>query len=150
MVKIIMIYTSMTGNTEEMAELIAEGIREQGWVLDMKEVMDADVSELQDYEGILLGAYTWGDGELPDEFIDFYEEMKELDLTGKRAAVFGSCDSAYEKFGAAVDILTERLAELGANLVLKGLKVELAPSGEERETCKQFGRNFVIQLSTTA
>lgn len=146
--KIIMIYASMTGNTAEMADLIAEGIREQNHELEVKEVVDADGSDLQEYDAILLGAYTWGDGDLPDEFLDFYEDMDDLDLQGKKAAVFGSCDSAYEKFGAAVDILTEKLAELGAEIAIDGLKVELTPSGEDIEMCKQFGRDFVTQLSS--
>lgn len=143
MAKLLMIYTSMTGNTEEIANAIAEGVEEEGADLEVKEVLDADASELEAYDGILLGAYTWGDGELPDDFLDFYDDMDGLDLTGKKAAVFGSCDSSYEKYGAAVDILIEKLQQLGADIVLEGLKIELSPSAEEKEVCKQFGKQFV-------
>lgn len=136
----------MTGNTEEMAEAIAEGVREQGIELDVKEVLDAVAVELEQYDGILLGAYTWGDGELPDDFLDFYDELDDVDLTGKKAAVFGSCDSSYEKYGAAVDILIEKLQERGAEVVLEGLKVELTPTNEEKQLCIAFGRNFAKQL----
>ncbi|ASA96000.1 MULTISPECIES: flavodoxin [Anoxybacillus] len=146
MPKAIMIFTSMTGNTEEMAEAIAEGVREQGIELDVKEVLDAVAVELEQYDGILLGAYTWGDGELPDDFLDFYDELDDVDLTGKKAAVFGSCDSSYEKYGAAVDILIEKLQERGAEVVLEGLKVELTPTKEEKQLCIAFGRNFAKQL----
>lgn len=143
---ILMVYASMTGNTEEMAEAIAEGVREEGAELEMKEVLDADASELEEYDGILLGAYTWGDGELPDEFLDFYDDMDGLDLKGKTAAVFGSCDSSYPAYGAAVDTLIDKLKELGAAIVLEGLKVELTPSDEEREACKAFGASFVKNM----
>lgn len=146
MAKVIMVFTSMTGNTEEMAEAIAEGVREQGAELDVKEVLDATATELEEYDGILLGAYTWGDGELPDDFLDFYDELDDVDLTGKKAAVFGSCDSSYEKYGAAVDILIEKLQERGAEVVLEGLKVELTPTKEEKQLCIAFGRNFAKQL----
>jgi flavodoxin I len=149
MAKLLMVYTSMTGNTEEIANAIAEGIQEEGIDLEVKEVLDADAKELEEYDGILLGAYTWGDGELPDDFLDFYDEMNELDLSGKKAAVFGSCDSNYEKYGAAVDILIDKLKEIGAEVVLEGLKIELAPSNEERETCKQFGKQFVQRVVET-
>jgi flavodoxin I len=97
---IIVIYASMTGNTEEMAEAIAAGIRAEGAEVIVKSVMDASASELERHEGILLGAYTWGDGELPDEFLDFYEEMDRMRLDGCAAAVFGSCDSCYPAYGA--------------------------------------------------
>lgn len=136
----------MTGNTEEMAEAIAEGVREQGIELNVKEVLDAVAVELEQYDGILLGAYTWGDGELPDDFLDFYDELDDVDLTGKKAAVFGSCDSSYEKYGAAVDILIEKLQERGAEVILEGLKVELTPTNEEKQLCIAFGRNFAKQL----
>lgn len=78
MSKIIMVFASMTGNTKEMADLIAEGVREEEIALEVVEVLDANASDLQEYDGILLGAYTWGDGDLPDEFLDFYDDMDHL------------------------------------------------------------------------
>ncbi|TVX92030.1 flavodoxin [Paenibacillus agilis] len=144
---IILIYASMTGNTEEMKDAVEEGIRELGADVTVKDVMDAQGSDLEAYDVILLGAYTWGDGELPDEFLDFYDEMNDLNLEGKRAAVFGSCDSSYTQYGAAVDILSNKLRELGCTLVHEGLKVELSPSQDEREVCREFGRHAVRALS---
>ncbi|WP_134686963.1 flavodoxin [Brevibacillus migulae] len=142
MSSLIMIYASMTGNTGEMAEAIAEGVRSSGLDLVEKEVMDASAADLEAYDGILLGAYTWGDGELPDVFLDLYEDMDQLDLAGKKVAVFGSCDSAYEHVGAAVDLLIAKAAERGAEVVLEGLKVELAPTAAEKEKCRSFGEAF--------
>jgi flavodoxin I len=142
MSEIIMIFASMTGNTEEMADAIAEGVRAEGVELVVKEVIDANVAELEGYDGILFGAYTWGDGDLPDEFLDFYDDMDDLDLSGKKAAVFGSCDSSYPAYGAAVDTLITKLKELGAEVVQEGLKIELTPSKDEKEVCNQFGVTF--------
>lgn len=140
---IILIYASMTGNTEEMAEAISEGIREAGGELEMKSVVDATASELEQYDGILLGAYTWGDGDLPDEFLDFYDEMDDIALSGKKAAVFGSCDSTYPEFGAAVDTLIDKLKEIGADVVLPGLKIELTPDEQQKNECAEFGKKFL-------
>ena len=139
----LIVYASMTGNTEEIANLIREGILQAGAAVDQKDILEVDVTELSNYEGILLGAYTWGDGDLPDEFLDFYEEMDSLDLTGKRSAAFGSCDSSYEHRGRAVDLLLTKLSELGADIVLDGLKIDMAPTSAEKEQCIQFGRSFV-------
>ncbi|ALS20638.1 MULTISPECIES: flavodoxin [Paenibacillus] len=146
MANILMVFASMTGNTEDMADAIAEGIREAGEELVVKSVLDTNTNELEAYDGIILGAYTWGDGELPDEFLDFYEEMDEYSLSGKKAAVFGSCDSSYAQVGAAVDILVEKLRERGAEVVLDGLKIELSPSADEKEQCKEFGRRFALAV----
>ncbi len=143
MSKLILIYASMTGNTEEMSELITSGIQEAGGEVTIKMAEDCNADILLDYDGIMLGAYTWGDGELPDEFLDFYDDLDELDLKGKKAAVFGSGDTVYEQFAKAVDLLQEKLAERGAEMILEPLKLELNPSGDERENCRAFGRNFV-------
>ncbi|TKH07790.1 flavodoxin [Peribacillus simplex] len=145
MSKIIMIFASMSGNTEEMADIIIEGITESSDMnIEKIDIMEGpEASILGEYDGILLGAYTWGDGELPDDFLDFYEEMDHIDLTGKKAAVFGSCDSSYSQYGAAVDILTEKLREQGADIVLEGLKVELNPDDEDIKNCLNFGRDFI-------
>ncbi|MFB9276072.1 flavodoxin [Cohnella cellulosilytica] len=142
MADIVLIYASLTGNTEEMADAIVSGLRSQGAEVVVKSVMDANASELERYDGIVLGAYTWGDGELPDEFLDFYEEMDDIKLTGRRAAAFGSCDSCYPEYGAAVDLLIGKLKEAGADIVLPGLKIELSPNAEDAEACKQFGSEF--------
>ncbi len=112
--------------------------------------MDANAAELGRYDGVLLGAYTWGDGELPDEFLDFYEEMDDIELRGRSAAAFGSCDSCYPAYGAAVDLLADKLKEAGADIVLPGLKVELSPSAEDSETCARFGSEFAKLVSNEA
>ncbi|MBJ6360469.1 flavodoxin [Paenibacillus sp. GCM10012307] len=146
MSKIIVVFASMSGNTEEMADAITAGIRQSGVEPVVKEVMDTNASELEVYDGILLGAYTWGDGELPDEFLDFYDEMDEISLEGRKIAVFGSADSSYPVFGAAVDILIEKLVERGGEKVLDGLKIELSPSADEKQECIQYGKRFVESL----
>ena len=38
------------------------------------------------------------DGELPDEIVDFYEDLASLDLTGKIYGVVGSEDTFYDEF----------------------------------------------------
>ena len=140
----LIVYASMTGNTEELANLIGEGIRLGGAAVEIKDILEVDVANLQEYDGILFGAYTWGDGDLPDEFLDFYEEMDRVNLEGKIASAFGSCDSTYEHMGGAVNILTEKLAELGADVVEPGLKIELSSTDSEKKQCIQFG-HFIAE-----
>ncbi|OCT11191.1 flavodoxin [Paenibacillus pectinilyticus] len=149
MSKIIIVYASMSGNTEEMADAVAAGIQEAGVTPVLKNVMDANASELENYEGVILGSYTWGDGDLPDEFEDFYDEMDDINLEGRKFGVFGSADSSYAEFGAAVDTLEKKLAELGAEKVFDGLKVELNPSKDEKELCRQLGLKFAAALGVS-
>ncbi|NOU70168.1 flavodoxin [Paenibacillus sp. LMG 31458] len=146
MSKIIIVFASMTGNTEEMADAIAEGLKEAGIEPVVKNVIDTNAEEITHFDGIILGSYTWGDGDLADDFLDFYDEMDDIQLDGKKAAVFGSCDSSYSEYGAAVDTLVTKLKELGAEVTLEGLKIELSPSKDDKALCMQFGKQFVQSL----
>ncbi|WP_261301850.1 flavodoxin [Paenibacillus andongensis] len=147
MSRIIIVFASMTGNTEEMADAIAEGLKEAGIEPVVKNVIDTNAEEITLYDGIILGSYTWGDGDLADDFLDFYDEMDDIQLDGKKAAVFGSCDSSYSEYGAAVDTLVTKLKELGAEVTLEGLKIELSPSKDDKALCRQFGKQFAQSLS---
>ncbi|NJJ37974.1 flavodoxin [Paenibacillus apii] len=142
MAKILVVYASMTGNTEEMAELIAEGIRQSGQEAVLKSVTGCSAFEIASYEGAVVGAYTWGDGELPDEFLDFYEELEETELSGHKTAVFGSGDTGFEIYCGAVDLIEEKLKERGAAIVQPSLKIEYGPTSAEKDECRKFGQRF--------
>ncbi|ASA22828.1 flavodoxin [Paenibacillus donghaensis] len=150
MAKVLVAYASLTGNTEEMAELIVEGIREAGGEAVLKSVTECNAAEIKAYEGVLLGAYTWGDGELPDEMLDFYEELDELDLGTLPAAAFGSGDTGYEIYCGAVNELEKKLQERGAVLVQESLKIEYGPNAAEKEACRMFGRMFIAACAAVS
>jgi flavodoxin I len=142
MKKVCIIYASMSGNTEEIAEEIKTTLQEdfQIKLLDMENL---DASTISLYDGILLGSYTWGDGELPYEAEEFYDQLDHLDLTGKVVGCFGSGDHAYPAFCAAVDQFQEKVTARGAVVVKEGLKIELAPDTEEEfEQCYLFAYQF--------
>lgn len=124
MAKAILIFGSTTGNTEMLANSVEKGLKEGELEVVKKNVTDASVEELKDYDLILLGSSTWGDGELQDDFIDFYEKMKDIDLKGRKAAVFGPGDSSYDQFCKAVDLLAAELKECGAQIISQPLKVD--------------------------
>ena len=107
---------------------------------DITEISSA--SKLEKFDGILLGSYTWGEGDLPDEFLDLYEEMDEINLSGKKAVVFGSGDTVYDQYAGAVDILIEKLKARGAEVVLEGLKVDTSPTPDDIRNCKEFGKRI--------
>lgn len=149
MEKILMVYCSMTGNTETIAGLVEEGITESGFDVVRKDVLEVDAHEINDYETVILGSYTWGDGEIPDEFLDFYDEILGLDFTGKKFAVFGSGDTSYDNFCGAVDIIEKMIEENGGIIVLESLKVEQYPDENDEERCKEFGKRFAEAINNS-
>ncbi|MDO3662458.1 flavodoxin [Bacillus sp. C28GYM-DRY-1] len=141
--KILLVYATMSGNTEAMADLIEKGLQVAEVEADRFEAMDIDNAQLfNDYDYIIIGSYTWGDGDLPDEFLDLAEDMDEIDFSGKTCAVFGSGDTAYEFFCGAVDTLEAKIKERGGEIVLPSVKIENNPEGEEEEELIEFGRQF--------
>ncbi|WNV81188.1 flavodoxin [Bacillus atrophaeus] len=142
---ILLVYATMSGNTEAMADLIEKGLKDAEAEVDRYEAMDIDAELLNDYDHIIMGAYTWGDGDLPDEFLDIADEMEELNFAGKKFAVFGSGDTSYEFFCGAVDTLEEKIKERGGEVILPSIKIEMNPEGEEEEQLLEFGRQFAIQ-----
>ena len=142
----IVVYTSMTGNTEEIAMRISQGLYESNIHVVVKDSFLINPEELLNYDGIIMGSYTWNDGDLPDELVDFYDEMGTLDFTGKKTATFGSGDTTYTDFCKAVDILKDRFQELGAVNILPGLKIENSPFEGEIDRCREFGKKFADAL----
>jgi flavodoxin I len=125
MTKAIIIFGSTTGNTEELSEGVAEGLKSSAEVT-IENVADTDINALADYDLLVFGCPTWGEGELQEDFIDFYEEMTEDIFKGKKAAVFGPGDKeGYPDFFCdAVTIIETKLKECGAELVAEGFKVD--------------------------
>ncbi|MDY0393271.1 flavodoxin [Virgibacillus halophilus] len=149
MSKILTVYASSTGNTELMAEAMVAYLESKQHEVEVKTFdFDAiDVENLPDYDAILVGTHSWDDGELPYEVEDFYEELDDVDLNGKLFGVFGSADSFYETFGGAIDLMYDRLKNLGAVLVPERLKVDLEPDKEDIARCEDFAQLLDTMLA---
>jgi flavodoxin I len=120
----LIIYGTTTGNTEMLAGKIASVLKSVGVETTLENVIDVAVRELLEYDVILFGSPTWEDGELQDDFADFYSDLERMDLKGKKAAVLGPGDSSYEHFCESVNIIEEGLRKCGAELILDGLKID--------------------------
>ncbi|KXZ14758.1 flavodoxin [Bacillus nakamurai] len=144
MQKALIIYASMSGNTEDIANIIKETLKEHQIAIDCADMDEADADSLMSYDYVFIGTYTWGDGDLPYEAEDFYEDISNLQLNGLRTACFGSGDHAYPKFCEAVTLFSQVLEKAGAALYPETLKIELAPeTAEDKECCKEFVRGFL-------
>ncbi|MFF0546276.1 flavodoxin domain-containing protein [Nocardia thailandica] len=134
-----MLFASITCNTEEIADLLATGLGEAGVTTEVKQIFAVDAAELSGYDIVALGSYTWMEGELADECLALYHALDTVDLSGKLGLAFGSCDAAYSPYGAAVDLLDDKLRSRGA-LVAEPLKVPVWPGPDAKERCVQAGR----------
>ena len=116
------VYASMTGNTEEISEIIEEKLEDEGFEVEREECSYVDSDFFEDADVCIVATYTYGDGELPFEFEDFFTDLKDEDLSDKKFGVVGSGDKEYGEYycQSARDFIEQfKLtgATEGANLV---------------------------------
>ena len=137
--KVLVVYSTQTGNTREIAELIAVGCRIEGAQVVVKTVADiADPSEMQQYDAIMLGSATYN-SRILEEMEQFLEILKSVNLEGKQGGAFG----AYGWSGEAPDLIYKimkddlKMAMLNDSLRLKSASL---PGGIKM--AQDYGRSI--------
>ena len=91
MPKVLVIYYSRTGHTEQMAQLISEGIESEDVEVVCKKVVDTRIDDLLEADGIVMGSPTYY-GSMAAELKQLIDESVEHHgkLEGKVGAAFSS------------------------------------------------------------
>ncbi|MDN6625673.1 MAG: flavodoxin [Pisciglobus halotolerans] len=144
MVSAMIVFASLTGNTADCVDIVEEELEKLGVDVEVMESMQADPEDFVDTDLCLVATYTYGtDANLPDEIVDFYEELADVDLTGKVFGTFGSGDTFYEKFCESVDDFTRQFKKAGAIEGAESVKVDLDPEEEDIENLRTFAQKLV-------
>ncbi|MDY4761118.1 flavodoxin [Streptococcus thoraltensis] len=141
------VYASMTGNNEELADIITNKLEELGHTVEMDECTMVEASDFEDADICIVVTYTYDDGELPDEIVDFYEELADLDLSGKVYGCAGSGDTFYDDFCTCVDDFDKQFALTGATKGAESVKVDLAADDEDIENLERFAEELSARVS---
>ncbi|MGE9834197.1 flavodoxin [Streptococcus orisratti] len=144
LVKIV--YASMTGNTEEIADIVGNKFEELGHTVDIDECTTVDAADFEDADVAIVATYTYGDGDLPDEIVDFYEDLADVDLEGKIFGVVGSGDTFYDYFCKSVDEFENQFALTGAVKGADSIKVDLAAEDEDIEKLEAFAETIANKI----
>ena len=143
MKKMAIIYWSGTGNTQAMAEAIAEGAKSGGDSVELFEVEQFDNGTLAQYDGLLFGCPAMGDEVLEEGcFEPFFTELEPL-IKDKPVALFGSYGWGG---GAWMQDWAERTRKDGAKLFDDGLAIENAPDADGIAACQKLGKDFSAQF----
>lgn len=140
------VYASMTGNTEEIAEIVKENLERLAINVEINECTTVDAEVFLDTDIAIVATYTYGDGELPDEIVDFYEDLQKLNLAGKIYGVCGSGDTYYDQFCKSVDDFDHVFGTTGALKGAKNVKVDLAVEDDDREKLKLFADSLAKKI----
>ncbi len=132
MSKIAIVYWSGTGNTEAMANFVAEGAKAAGAEVDMFQAGDFQPSMIDEYVGFAFGCPSMGSEQLEEtEFQPMWDGVKDR-LNGKKVVLFGSYG-----WGDGEWMRTwEAEASCG---ILETYICNEAPGDAEAEACKELG-----------
>ena len=128
------VYWSGSGNTEKMANLIAQGIKENGVEAQVIDVSHANSDIFNDEDIIILGCPAMGAEMLEEcEFEPFIESISSK-VSGKKAVLFGSYDWGD---GDWMRDWMSRMEEYGCDVIFDGLIIREALEDDCTECLKK-------------
>jgi flavodoxin I len=108
-------YASSTGNTSNVGKIISD----QLGGISKFDLSFSGAAKIDEYDKVILGASTWGEGELQDDWEEAWDEFCDLDFSGKTVALYGLGDQeGYgDEFVDAMGIIYDQVIAKGAKVV---------------------------------
>ena len=143
MAHVLIVYASRTGETENIANLIGEGIRMTGHEATViKTDMIKKEGDLQNFDALVLGSATYH-GEM-------MQGMKTLLFLAEKAQLEGKIGGAFGAFGwsgeAAVRIYDTMLNIFKMNMVSGPLSLKSGNLAGGIQMAQQYGREVAAKL----
>ena len=137
--KIAVVYWSSTGNTEAMAQAVAEGARKAGASAELFTATEFDGGKVDAFDAIAFGCPAMGAEELEDsEFAPMFESC-ESKLSGKKIALFGSYGWGDGEWMRAWE---DTCRNDGASLVCDSVICQEAPDDDALNACRSLGESL--------
>ncbi len=153
MASTLILYYSKSGNTREVANILASYLRKEKVDVEVRDVLDTSPDFLLNYDGIIMGSPTYYGGmaaemkEIIDRSVKYHGE-----LSGKLGGAFTS--SAYIGGGNETTLLSILNAMLIHGMVVVGIhnadhygpvSIE-APDNRTDKQCKIYAKKFADTL----
>ena len=136
MSKIAVVFWSGTGNTEAMADAVAEGAKGAGAEVSVFNVTDFSADKVDEFDAIAFGCPAMGAETLEDsEFEPVFNEC-EPKLNGKKIALFGSYGWGD---GEWMRTWEETCNSAGAVLATESVICNDSPDDEATANCNALG-----------
>ena len=137
MANTLLIYGSLTGNTEGVSYKLQEFCKTKGKEVEVKNAIDADLADLQGpHSSFIFACSTWDDGLPQADFVDFIERVNksQISLAGKKIAILGCGDSNYVHFCGAIEAIEKAfVTEMGGTKIMESLRIDGYPETEENQ-----------------
>lgn len=140
MQKVYVAYWSGTGNTAQMAEMVAAGAKDTGAEVTVAEMDTVNVADMLSQPGFALGCPSMGAEELEESVAEPFVSDIEGQVSGKKIVLFGSYGWGD---GEWMCNWVERMTQAGATIVNgEGIMANAAPDAEAEEQLKDAGRQL--------
>lgn len=137
MSKIQVVFWSQSGNTEAMADAVADGIRKAGKEADVVFVGDASIDELKSAKVFALGCPAMGAEVLEEGEMEPFVSDLEMSVSGKTIGLFGSYGWGD---GQWMRDWVDRMTSAGATVVDgEGVICMGAPDADATAQCEALG-----------
>ena len=135
--KVAIVYWSGTGNTEQMAQAVAEGVKNAGGEADVLTCAEFDSAKLADYGAVAFGCPAMGSEVLEEcEFEPMSSGCKNR-LGGKSVGLFGSYGWGD---GQWMRDWENDCDDAGINLVCESVICCETPDDTVLEACRAMGK----------
>jgi flavorubredoxin len=137
MPRVLVLFYSRTGNTEKMANAVAEGARNAGSTeVEMEYHVDAD--DLNRFDAVIVGVSTYHH-DMPIDVKRLFEEAAEkgINLKGKTGAAFGSYGWSGEAPKLVLEIMKNKFEMV---ITEPPLLARYTPDQNSLNLCRELGK----------
>ncbi|MBE6349617.1 MAG: flavodoxin [Spirochaetaceae bacterium] len=138
---VAIVYWSGTGNTEAMAQAIAEGVKKSGNNASLFTASDFDATQINSFDSIAFGCPAMGAEVLEENEFEPMFSSCEDQLNGKKIALFGSYGWGDGEWMRSWE---ERCSNKGIMLIKEGLICHENPDEEGLTQCRLLGEALSV------
>ncbi len=143
MKKVLIAYDSRSGNTEKMANFIAEGVRIAGNDAEVKKISELKKAEdLQGFDAYIFGCPTYH-RDMTQSMKTFLFLGQQAMLAGKIGGAFGSYTHSGDAPGYIFDTMEHVFKMEMTSLGSFNLLEHLIDTSEGMRSCQDYGRNLI-------
>lgn len=142
--KALIVYTSRSGQTERIAQLVGEGIRFGLGEAEIKNAADIkSEADLEGYDALILGSPTYH-GDMVSAMKQILFLAEKADLEGKIGGAFG----AFGWSGEAIDRIHQTMEHIfKMDTSLEALRLKSPDLGGAMQMAQGYGKEIAARMA---